>query len=378
MSGTRMLRPLAALLAATVVVFGYSAPTVAQSTDQDTQARIRILQERIDALGKELKGMKEEQGKTEKVVGAADKRMNTFMKGFFGTLDASMDYTTKGMNGMVAYPFSLAPGVTSPTGPFVQGATPKAGPFGRVGWLASMASNGSNIGYRGTHQIGTSKVDFIYQVATAINVTAAPGLQDTWTKSSNTVQGAIGLGDTYLGFQGHSWGKLKFGEMFMPYKTSTDRLNPFAGQLGDYSTVMANTGGDNRVEFGTRFDHAIIYNSPTMMGFSFDAMFAPGQNITYNNVTTPLGSPDCTGGNAPGSGNLFLNCDDGGFGDGWNADIRFERDGLYLTAAWELHRGVNRNSDGIGSNSPYYNYLLATNSPLLDFNTYNTFAAEYP
>jgi|SRR5579863_10395490 len=384
MSGTRMLRPLAALLAATVVVFGYSAPTVAQSTDQDTQARIRILQERIDALGKELKGMKEEQGKTEKVVGAADKRMNTFMKGFFGTLDASMDYTTKGMNGMVAYPFSLAPGVTSPTGPFVQGATPKAGPFGRVGWLASMSSNGSNIGYRGTHQIGTSKVDFIYQVATAINVTAAPGLQDTWTKSSNTVQGAIGLGDTYLGFQGHSWGKLKFGEMLMPYKTSTDRLNPFAGQLGDYSTVMSNTGGDNRVEFGTRMDHVIMYNSPTWQGFSFDAAYALGQNPDPNSNIASLGSPDCSGGNNPGSGNLFLNCDDGGFNNAYSADLKFETGGLYLTVAYELHQGVNRSSDGVGSNNPYYQYLFglgptnALSAQMLDWADYQAYAAEFP
>ena len=81
------------------------------------------------------------------------------------------------------------------------------GPFGRVGWLAAMSSNGSNVGYRGTHKIGKSDVDFIYQVSTSLNMAAAPGLQNTWTKSSNTVQGAIGLGDTYLGFQGKAVGQ---------------------------------------------------------------------------------------------------------------------------------------------------------------------------
>ena len=118
-------------------------------------------------------------------------------------------------------------------------------------------------------------MDFIYQVSTAINVAAAPGLQDTWTKSSNTVQGAIGLGDTWLGFQGRSWGKVKFGEMYMPYKTSTDRLNPFSGTLGDYSAIMGNTGGDNRVEFGTRADDVVSYSSPNWHGFSFDAADSP-------------------------------------------------------------------------------------------------------
>src|SRR5580704_6956412 len=113
------------------------------------------------------------------------------MKGFFGTLDVSIDYTTKGMDGFVAYPYSLAPGVTSPTGPFVQGPAKGggAGPYGRVGWLAAMSSNGSNVGYRGTHKIGDSHVDFVYQVSTSLNMAAAPGLQNTWTKSSNTVQG---------------------------------------------------------------------------------------------------------------------------------------------------------------------------------------------
>jgi len=43
---------------------------------------------------------------------------------------------------------------------------------------------------------------------------------------------------------------LKFGEQFSPYKASTDRLNPFNGQLGGYNTIMGNSGGDNRVEFG--------------------------------------------------------------------------------------------------------------------------------
>ena len=145
---------------------------------------------------------------------------------------------------------------------------------------------------------------------------AAPGLNNTWTKSSNTVTGAIGLGDTYIGFKNKTWGTLKFGEHVCSVQ-DLDRPPESVRRRARVTTapVMGNTGGDNRVEFGTRLDHAIIYNSPTMQGFSFDLMFAPGQNVTYNNVTTPLGSPDCTGGNSPGSGNLFNNCDDGGFGD---------------------------------------------------------------
>jgi predicted porin len=310
-----------------------------------------------------------------------ESKMDTFLKGFYGALDVSVDYTTKGMTGMQAYPYGYASG--APGSPYVITGGAKAGPYGNVGWLGAMSSNGSNIGYRGVHKIGTSDVDFIYQVSTSINMAAAPGLQDTWTKSSNTVQGAIGLGDTFLGFQGHSWGKVKFGEMYMPYKTSTDRLNPFGSGLGNYAVIMGNTGGDNRVEFGTRSDDVVAYNSPTLGGFSFDAAYAFGQQIDPNSDLPPLGSADCAGSNNAGSGNLFLNCDDGGYARAYSADIKFESHGVYLVGAYEIHKRVNRSSDGIGANNPYYSYLVSQgptgpNAQLLDWADYQAYANEYP
>jgi hypothetical protein len=156
-------------------------------------------------------------------------------------------------------------------------------------------------------------------------------------------------------------------------------MNPFSGMLGDYSVIMGNTGGDNRVEFGTRLEHSIWYESPKFGNlFSFDLLLSPGQNRTYNNVVQSSGSPDCNGGNQPGSGNLLLNCDDGGFDDAFSVDVKLETGPIYATAAWEIHKRVNRNSDGIGSNHPVYNYLFANNSPLLDFATYNFLLSEFP
>ena len=401
-----------AALAGVLAIACYPTPSRA-ADDPALKEQIRILKQRIDELNQQVDALakKEQQDAAAAAAAAkpaaapavgppaepkfdafakeykekgAEPKLATFMKGFFGTLDVSIDETTKGMKDLVAFPYSLAPGVISPTGPFVVTGGPKSPPFGRVGWLAAMSSNGSNVGYRGQQKIGKSDVDFIYQVSTSLNMAAAPGLQNTWTKSSNTVQGAIGLGDTYLGLQGKEWGKLKFGELLMPYRTTTDRLNPFAGQLGDYGVVMGNTGGDNRVEFGTRMDHVVMYNSPTWQGFSFDAAYAFGQNPDPNNNITPLGSPDCTGSNSPGSGNLFLNCDDGGFNNAFSADLKFDMGGLFLTAAYELHSKVNRSSDGVGSNNPYYAYLFglgpnnALSAQLLDWADYQAFQAEFP
>ena len=383
MFSTRLQRSLAAALAALLVVLSYSSSVAAQSADQD--ARMRALQQQVEELNKEMKALKEESSKTTKTVSTVDKAWNTFIKGFFGTLDVSIDYTTKGMNDMVAYGYAST-GVNG--GPPYVNTGPKgqATPYGRVSWMAMMSSNGSNIGYRGTHKIASSNVDFIYQVSTSIDMAAAPGLRDTWTKSSNTVEGALGLGDTYIGLREKEWGTLKFGTMYTPYKTSTDRLNPFAGMLGNYSVMMGNTGGDNRIEFGSRMDHVITYNSPSWSGFSFDASYSFGQNPDpYNNIL-PLGSSDCAGSNSPGSGNLPLNCDDGGFNYSFGGDLKFETGGLYLVAAYELHSQVNRSSDGIGANNPYYGALpgvgdlctLPNPSPLLDCGYFQAYAAEFP
>jgi len=310
-----------------------------------------------------------------------ESKFDSFLKGFYGALDVSVDYTTKGMNNPNAYNYGYASG--APGSPYVITSGPKATPYGRVGWLGAMSSNGSSIGYRGSHKIPNSDISFIYQVSTAIDMVAAPGLQNSWTKSSNVVQGAIGLGDTFVGFQSHSWGKLRFGEMYMPYKTSTDRLNPFGTGLGNYAVVMGNTGGDNRVEFGSRDPDVVSYSSPTWGGFSFDAAYAFGQQVDPNSNLMPEGSPDCQGSNNPGSGNLFLNCDDGGFDQAYSGDLKFETGGLYLVAAYELHKRVNRSSDGIGAAQPFYNYVegqgpTGPNAAMLDWADYQAYAAEYP
>ncbi|MGB9329152.1 MAG: hypothetical protein WCB10_00120, partial [Steroidobacteraceae bacterium] len=80
----------------------------------------------------------------------------------------------------------------------------------------------------------------------------------------------------------------------------------------------------------------------------------------------------------------FLNCDDGGFNYAYSGDLKFELGGLYLVAAYELHSGLSRGSDGIGSNNPYYGYLFglgpnnALSAQLLDWSDYLAYAAEYP
>lgn len=324
----------------------------------------------------------------EKLAKAAEEReplLHEIIKGFYGTLDVSLDEMSKGINQLPpAYSWSY---VTVPGSGYVRSATPKAGPVGQLGYQIMLGTNKPVLGYRGSHHIGETAVDFLYQIEAQPALTAAPGLYTSYTQQSNVVRAGLGYGDTYVGLGANpsslDWGRVKFGVTYAPYKKSTDRLNPFSGMIGDYAVVMGNTGGDNRVEFGTRLEHSIWYESPMLGPFAFDVLFSPGQNRTYNNVVQSAGSSDCNGGNSPGSGNLPLNCDDGGFGTAWSADLRFELDGWYATAAYELHKDVNRASDGIGSNNPYYAYLFSQSNnctspaPLLDCADYNAYLAEY-
>jgi len=399
-----------AALAGVLAIAAYPIPTRADD-DAALKEQIRILKQRIDELNQQVDELARKQQQQAAAAAAAaqpvgppaepkfeayvkeqkdkggEPKLAAFLKGFYGTLDVSLDDTTKGITGLQAYHWSLSD-PNNPNSAPVQGGL-KGGPVGRLGYMPALSTNKSQVGYRYSHKIGDTSTDFIVQVETALAITASPGLKTSYVQQSNVVNGAIGLGDTFVGLQDKGWGKVKFGTMYSPYKKATDRLNPFSGMLGDYAVVMGNSGGDNRVEFGTRLDHSITYESPQIANMvNFDLLWSPGANRTYDNVIQSAGSPDCSGGNMPGSGNLLLNCDDGGFGDAFSADLRFETGPFYATVAWERHKDVNRNSDGIGSNSLQYGVLTnncngpayadPTCNPLLDWGTFATIVAEFP
>jgi predicted porin len=368
--------------------FALAAVGVARADDtSDLKAKFETLQKQLDAVKAQLEQMQKQ--KEEKAAAAAapaapkegaeskqaavEKLFDKITKGFYGSMDVSGDFTTKGMGGFIAYhiPGWNGPGTPiphiDPTNPKLANCpNPAQGavgvncspfPVGNVGWMPAFSTNKSGIGYRGDHALPFEGLKVIYQVEAAFSITSSPGVTTSYTAQSNSVKAALGFGDSWLGIGSKEYGNVKVGTMYAPYKKSTDRLNPFSGQLGDYAVVMGNTGGDNRVEFGTRLEHSIVYESPKMLGgLSFDFLVSPGQNRTFDAVIQSAGSPDCSGGNIPGSGNLPANCDDGGFTSAWSLDVKYEQKDFYLTAAYERHNSVNRNSDGIGSNNPIYGY----------------------
>ncbi|HEX3398146.1 MAG TPA: porin [Steroidobacteraceae bacterium] len=372
-----MLIALAAC-AANLFVQGNALADDAQE-NKALKEQMRQMMQRMDALQKQVEALSKQQAATPppavvtappqpvpqpppvvaKKEAPAEPLFDKFIKGFYGTLDASVDGSTKGMDGMVAYHY----------GDPVNGVFPQTGvkgtPFGPVNWQPSIATNTATLGWRGSHAIpGFADTKFIIQIEANVGLTDSPGVTTGYTAQTNGVRGGIGSGTTYVGFSSPSWGALKLGHGSTPYNTGSRRLDPFAGMVGDMPVIMGNTGGDNRVEFNAAMDHAIWYESPKYGPVSFDLFFSPGQNRTADeNLNLAGGSSNCSGGNVPGSGNLLLACDDGGFDNAYSVDLKYETEHLYLTAAYELHKHVNRNSDGIGSNAPGYANMLAQGDP---------------
>jgi predicted porin len=329
------------LIAAVAFACGASGLAHADAVS-DLQKQMEALQQQLDAVKTQLSNMQQER-KEEQAKGSATMTGGgplvqlkpnagaTFLVPgggevqLYGNLDLSFDYTTKGLKS----DYGDNGGV----------------PVGKMGWSPAIATNLSYVGVRGFHPLGQQDLNFIWQLEGGIDISATPGTKETTSNTSDVVNGALFSRNSYIGFSGKDWGAVMIGKSETPYKTSTDRLNPFSGMLGDYRVMIGNTGGDNRVEFGLRASHAIWYESPSWQGASFKAMYSPGQNRDDTSSIVPSSEPDCAGGNIPGSGALPPTCNDGSFGDLYSFSGAYQRGPLYVTAAYERHKNVNRTSD---------------------------------
>ena len=280
------------------------------------------------------------------------------------------------VNGNPVQHGAVAASPAAPRGPTIAGMPVKAGPLGPIidnttvtlyghfdlsldgfnpsvfdqGTKAGIASNGSYFGLRVRHNLAPYGYDgyaFVAQMEAQIDAASAP-----------TERAALGTRDSFLGVEG-PWGAVKLGKTDTPYKKATASFDPFANTLGDYNSIMGNTGGDNRAEFDWRMNHAIWYESPIWNGFQFSALASPGQNPAQDNSDYSYGDLfQCNGASARGSGSNFPNssgavpgniggqgCTDGSFGDAYSVAGTYKNGPWTAMAAYELHMGVNRQGD---------------------------------
>jgi predicted porin len=340
-----IIRALAIVAGAGGLAIG--GPAVAQTTD--LKDKVDMLQHQLDDLRAQLVQVQQQQAAVPASPPAAAPvaaaTTPTASGGSFleRKAGAGMTYLTRGGEVSVYANLDLSIDDMSKG---LRGKTVDGAPaVGRAGWMPDISSNLSYIGLRGFQSLGAFPANFVWQLETQIDVSAASGTNGSNSNTSDVVKGGLTSRNSFIGLSSPAWGAIKIGKTDAPYKISTAVMNPFSGMIGDYSVIMGNTGGDNRVEFGTRLDHAIWYESPNLGGLTVNALISPGQNRADDNSNLASGEVDCSGGNIPGSGGLPVSCNDGSFGSAYSASAGYTVGGLYLTGAYELHRGVNRTSD---------------------------------
>jgi len=212
------------------------------------------------------------------------------------------------------------------------------------GTKLAVGSNLSYFGFRVRHNLSPYGYDgwaMVAQMEAQIDVAAAPN-----------ERAALGSRDSYLGLEG-PWGAIKAGKTQTPYKLATAAMDPFSGTLGDYNSIMGNTGGDNRAEFDWRMNHSVWYESPIWNGFQMSALFSPGQNYAKDNSDFSYGDyGQCNGASTRGSGSNFptialgdSGCNDGSFGNAYSTALKYKNGGFTAIAAYELHEATNRQGD---------------------------------
>src|SRR5579872_6395277 len=329
-------------LAAGLLFVLAAMPAARADALSDLKAQMQIMQQQMQQLQKQLQDMtqkmQQQQQQTEKVQ-AQQQQQQDQLKAVvpekdhaflehkpgtatfytpggeitaYGNLDVSFDATTKG--------------IANKTEP---GSSPPVGPQGRVGWQPAISTNLSYLGLRGFQSLGDFPANFVWQLETQLDIAATSGTAETNSNQSNQVKGALTSRNSFIGLSSEPYGSLYIGKSDAPYKNATQRMNPFSGMLGDYAVIMGNSGGDNRVEFGTRLDHSIWYESPKFWGFTFNALYSPGQNRSSSSDNIASGESDCTGGNIPGSGGTSaggpIACNDGAFSDAISADVVYSQ-----------------------------------------------------
>ena len=300
----------------------------------------------------------------------------------------------------------VAPSPALPPGPMIGGMPVKAGPLGPLidnttvtlygsidvsgdvfnpsvfdqGTKLGIASNISSFGVRVRHNLapyGWGGWAVVAQLESQVDIASAP-----------TERASFGTRDSFLGLEG-PWGAIKAGKSDTPYKKATSSMDPFSRTLGDYNSIMGNTGGDNRAEFDWRMNHAVWYESPIFSGFQLSALFSPGQNYAQDNSDYAFGDAfQCNGASTRGSGSNFPNtggaipgniggngCTDGSYGNAYSAAMTYKNGPFSAIAAFELHEQVNRRGDD-GTQPQLFAPVFLADGSQISTGVHNEWAAK--
>ncbi|WP_298013618.1 porin [uncultured Aquabacterium sp.] len=143
--------------------------------------------------------------------------------------------------------------------------------------LQSGGLNGSRLGFKGAEDLGNG-LKAVFQLEMGINA-------DTGGLGQNGL--AFGR-QAYVGLQSSSWGQVNLGRQYTLQFVNIDAFDAFTTGLGSgvASSVLSTT---------VRADNAITYKSPTVGGFTGQAMVGLGENSnpgqkSYGNLYSLAGN----------------------------------------------------------------------------------------
>ena len=188
----------------------------------------------------------------------------------------------------------------------------------------NVSSNASNIYFRGKEDLGNGLSAF-WQIQTYFSA-GGTGNAD----SSFGTKDGVSSGNTFVGLEGKSWGKVLLGKHEAPFKLISRKVDLFGNQLGVSRNLVARpTGGGAMTVTSAGWDlrpnNMIAYGTPKFSGFS--ALVGYVTNLSSAAaIDSPTGGPNDSA------------------VDAWSANATYENGPIYVGLGYERHNRSKRST----------------------------------
>jgi predicted porin len=235
-----------------------------------------------------------------------------------------------------------------PVGVNSQGVAARDAAFTQISSQAGVSSNSSNIGFRGSEDLGFGGLKAIFQIESAINI--------------DTGSGNLGGRNSNVGLAG-GWGTVFYGQWDTPYKFITLKADPFfATSAASFNRLYGSPGfnvlsttfnaatlgaGASLTQiaadaaFDRRQGNSVQYWTPNWAGFSGRLFYSPGEGKQLYALD---GATAATPRNATLDPWM------------WGASLQYDNGPIYAALAYEQHKDyfgtrVQTGSTAVGTSS---------------------------
>ncbi|MEJ5211565.1 MAG: porin [Burkholderiales bacterium] len=221
----------------------------------------------------------------------------------------------------------------------------------------NVSSNSSNIYFRGTEDLGNGLSAF-WQIQTYFSAGGTGNADATFGATKD----GVSSGNTYVGLEGKSWGKVLLGKHESPFKLLSRKVDLFNNQLGDSRNLVAmpSGGGAMTVNSGgwdLRPNNVVAYGTPNFSGFS--ALIAYVTNVTSGAaLDSPSGVPNDAA------------------VDAWSANATYENGPIYVGLGYERHNRSKRSTAAANDENDEKAWRLAAGYNFGDFKVVGLYQRE--